>query len=591
MTNTGVAIRYGDVAPGAKENFFANATESQYNSLSQLQINNINFPNYANPCELYSVVLDGRASVLPSNPEVAAVGLWSVQLSQGNGQFGTPIVLTLESDGQYSSQGLTFTFDTDNNIHPTRMNIQWIRTTSAGIETLATKEFYPDSAFYYCQNQVVNYNKLVITFYSLNMPHNRLKMRTIDYGYGTFFEGDELRSVQISQSIDPVSSEIKINTCDFTLDSKCNIEYSFQDKQPLSIYFNGKLRATSFVSSATRKSKTLWSVKSEDYIGLMNDVTFYGDVYENKNAYELLTEIFDAAKVPYDINSELNNVYVSGYIPITNCRTALMHVAFATQNIVDTSESDVVRVCRLMSSVSDVIPSRRILQGQNFSESATVTGVELTVHTYEPTQAYADNGEIIRENAVVAYNAIEDGVGNNVLVKFDEPLHSLYSLNEGEILHSTANYAIVNATSSNFRVIGFKYNHTTQTKRKTRADINVATAENVKKITSSTLVTVTNADNVLNSCFDWLTKTNSVCMSIVEGKNVEYGDTIKWGQRKWGSFKWGEKAPDVVTYDSTINVGDHIQSETEYMGLVDGVITSQSYALNGNILVKKVGLK
>ena len=175
MMNSGVSIRYGDVAPEAKENFVPTASEGEFNTLAQLQQYNLNFPNYANPCELYSVVLDGTATAFPSVPEQANLGLWSEQISNDDGTFTEPIVLELESVGQYSSQGLTLTFDTYNGIYATKVGIKWLRITDEGITTLDEKEFTPDNAFYFCRNFVENYNKVVITFYSLNMPKNRLK--------------------------------------------------------------------------------------------------------------------------------------------------------------------------------------------------------------------------------------------------------------------------------------------------------------------------------------------------------------------------------------------------------------------------------
>ena len=261
MMNSGVAIRYGDVAPEAKENFKPTSDSAKFDTLAQLQQYNLNFPNYANPCELYQTVLDGTASAFPSIPEQSNLGLWSEQLSKDDGTFTEPIVLTLTSEGQYSSQGLTFTFDTYNQIYPTHINIKWFRYAGGTMTELSPDggvDFYPDNAFYFCRKQVENYNKVVITFYSLNMPKNRLKLRVIDYGYGTFFYGDELRGVKLIQEIDPISTEISINTADFTLDSKSDMEYSFQAKQPLSVYFNGELKATTFVKKSTRKAKRLW---------------------------------------------------------------------------------------------------------------------------------------------------------------------------------------------------------------------------------------------------------------------------------------------------------------------------------------------
>ena len=139
MNNRGVAIRYGDVAPEAKENFVPTASESEFDTIAQLQQYNLDFPNYANPCELYQTVLDGTASAFPSVPENENLGLWSSQLSNYDGTFTEPIVLELQSVGQYSSQGLTLTFDTYNGIFATRLSIKWLRIIDESITTLAER--------------------------------------------------------------------------------------------------------------------------------------------------------------------------------------------------------------------------------------------------------------------------------------------------------------------------------------------------------------------------------------------------------------------------------------------------------------------
>ena len=565
MNNRGVAIRYGDVAPEAKENFVPSASESEFENLSQLQQYNLNFPNYANPCELYSVVLDGTAQAFPSVPENANLGLWSEQISNDDGTFTEPIVLELESVGQYSSQGLTFTFDTYNGIFATRVGIKWLRITDEGITTLAEQEFTPDNAFYFCRNQVKNYNKVVITFYSLNMPKNRLKLRVIDYGYGTFFYGDELRNVKLIQEIDPISTQISINTADFTLDSKTDMEYSFQAKQPLSVYFNGELKATTFVKKSNRKAKRLWSIQSEDYIGLLDSIPYYGGIYTNKNAVELLTDIFTVAKVPYSIDDVFADAVVTGYVPFTTCRDALMQVAFAIQAVVDTSNSEVVKVFALQEDVKQTVPLNRIMQGQNFADEETVTGIEVTVHTYEAAE----------ENKVVAYNAKEEGIGNEIFVKFEQPLHSL-SINSssyGNIVSSNANYAIINVKKTSFKLSGYEYEHTTQTRRQNNPVVLASEIEKIVSVENATLVSQYNIDNVIDKCYNWLINTNTTNLKIVEGKHVEYGET------------------NIVTYDEPVNVGENIEAETEYLGVVSGRLIKQSFNLNGNIIVKEAVLK
>ena len=80
-------------------------------------------------------------------------------------------------------------------------------------------------------------------------------------------------------------------------------------------------------------------------------------------------------------------------------------------------------------------------------------------------------------------------------------------------------------------------------------------------------------------------------MKIVEGKHVQDGDYIKYGEKKYGTFKYGEKNPNIIIYDNAVNVGENINAETEYLGVVSGRLIKQSFNLNGNIIVKEAVLK
>lgn len=599
MNGSGVAIKYGDFALEAKENFVPTASESEFDTLTQLQQYNLHFPNYANPCELYQTVLDGTAQAFPSLPENENLGLWSEQISNDDGSFTEPIVLTLTSEGQYSSQGFTLTFDTYNQIYPTHINIKWFRHAEGTIEELSPDggvNFYPDNAVYFCHNQVKNYNKVIITFYALNMPKNRLKLRVIDYGYGTIFRGEELRNATQTQEINPISTEIPINPFDFTLDSD-RLEYSFQTKQPLTVYFNGRLISTNFVKKSNRKARFLWDIQSEDYIGIMDGVPYYGGMYFGADAYDLLVDIFTVAKVPYTINEALKGVLVYGYIPFTTCREALMQVAFAVQNVASTSGREDVAIYELDDEVKQTIPLNRIKQGQNFVDDETVTDVEIVVHSYKPIT-----------KTINAYDASESGIGQNIFVKFSEPLHSLkigkileYGNGEefvedesvGSISSSGTNYAIINANSECI-LQGQQYEHTTQTRRKKNPVVLASEIEKVVSINNATLVSQHNIDKIIEKCYNWLIKTNTINLDIVEGKHIQYGKPYKYGTGlKYGSnIKYGGKHPNVVTYDEPVNVGDKINVETGYLGVLQDKRTiKQTFNLNGNILVKKAVLK
>lgn len=574
MTSKGVEIKYGGFAEGAKESFSPSSSEMMFDTLSQLKEYDLNFPNYANPMELYQTVLDGKGVPFPSNTENIKLGLWSEQTSGEDGRFENPIVLTLEADKNYSSSGITLTFDTDNDIYSDELNIKWYR----GSELLDDKNFSPNSAFYFCNNKVEIYNKIVISFYSVNMPRNRMKLRSIDYGYGTLFLGNELKNVRLIQEIDPISSQISINTVDFILDSRRDIEYSFQTKQPLSVYFDGELKATVFIKSAKRTSKRSWKIECDDYIGIMDGVYFEGGIYSEKNAVELLEEIFQKAKIPFYIDSVFEKETVSGYIPYSTCRQALMQVALAIQAAVDTSNSDVVNVYALDDNITQTIPLNRIRQGQNFDDEDTVTAVEVTAHAYSP----------IEETAEV-YKADDSGTGEQIMVTFSEPLH-LLSISNGEILNSGATFALINA-SNGCVLVGKKYSHTTQTKRINNPLVSAGDTEKILSISNATLVSIKNIDNVLEKCYNYLVRTNKVNLSIIDGKHIYHNVPAIYGKIKYGEAKYGGNGSSSVVYDKPTNVGDMIEAETEYLGNVRGRIIKQTFNLNGGIIVKESVLK
>ena len=312
---------------------------------------------------------------------------------------------------------------------------------------------------------------------------------------------------------------------------------------------------------------------------------YYGGMYTGKNAVELLTDIFTVAKVPYIIDDVFADAVVTGYIPFTTCRDALMQVAFAIQAVVDTSNSDVVKVFALEEDVKQTIPLNRIMQGQNFDDEETVTGIEVAVHSYVPLDAS------IEDNLLMAYNANESGIGENIFVKFPEPLHSVYAIGHCEIIEVGANYAIINAPDKYSRLAGAKYEHTTRTIRKKNPVVVASGIEKIVAVDKAALVSQHNIDNVLNKCYNWLIKTNSRNLKIVEGKHGRYSDYIKYGEKKYGTFKYGEKYPNIVTYDKGVNVGENINAETEYLGVVSGRLIKQSFNLNGNIIVKEAVLK
>ena len=535
-----VIVRYTDIAIGAKESFGISVDNMlPASNVELIKTEGATFKRYDIPFDLNSMILDGASDFLPENG-LAEIGFISERLSNENGDFVEPIVIEFISSETFASAGLTLRFDEIKNIYPTHIRIDWYN----GDMLLDGADFNPTSSNYFCNKKVEFYNKFVITFYSLSVPFNRLILNHVEYGLIAEFGANELRSAKMIQEIDPISTSVPINPFDFTIDSKKNIEFSFQKRQPIEVIFNGEKRATAFVKSAKRKSKTMWDIHAEDHIGLMDSVYFKGGIYSNKNAVDLIDEIFSVAKVPYGVEIGFGDIVVSGYIPYTTCREALMQVIFAIGAVADTSNSDKVNIFALKKDITQEISRRRIMQGQSFEDDTRVTAVELMSHAYNETN-----------ETLVAYEAEKSGTGNNIFVSFTEPLHDL-TIASGSIVESGVNYAIINANSG-CTLIGKKYEHTTVIHRKDNPLVISTDIENVVAIEDATLISSNNIDKILLLCYNYIVNTEKINMKIIDGKT-----------------------------NINTKVGDLISYETEYLGKKTGRIIRQSFSLVGGMLVK-----
>lgn len=543
-----VRIEYGGEAIGAKQDFQEVVSEHTEFSddAATLKDDAAKYPNFCNPCELYCTALDGNSLVFPDDTNGYNFGIWSNQVSDRDGKFASPITLTAKASGLYSSSGVTFVFDTANWIFASTITVQWYRDSIL----LSEKTYKPNDPNYFCANKVEFYNKIVATFGGTNIPNNRLKLYTIVYGLKATWTGKELKNVKVCQQINPMSAELVINTCDFSLYDPSGVEYFFEERQPLMVYHGDDLVACQFVASSTRKSSAEWEISSEDYICYLDATQFYGGVYVDANAHELMQSIFDKAGVPYDIAESLHTKTVSGYIPFTSCREALMLVAFAIGAAVDTSGSNVVRIFELSDAVKHIIPRQRVAQGQSWGKDSRATSVEVYEHQYTQSNETAD-----------LYEAKKSGAGSNIMVAFAEPYWGL-TITNGTIKESGSNYAIIVASDANCVLRGKKYVHSKILHRRVNPLLLSTDAEHVISVDNATLVSQDNIDTVLDMCYNYYANSTTITSKIVERPS-----------------------------DMPTKAGDMVSIATEYSGQFVGRIISQTYSLGGGVVAKDVEIR
>lgn len=551
-----VSIQYGSVAIGADESFAATlqncAIISNMDDLMEKVVSG--YINYGNPCENYSVLLDRSCRPIPKDTSGVNIGVWS-DLSDADGKFSSKPTISLMSDTPYELSGISFEFDTFLPILPTTVTISWY----LGDLLKASGTYDCTSSNLNISQKVDECDKIVISVDGINAPFARIKFRKLVYGAVILIEGREISNVQITQEVCPISTTLPISTADITLLVKSGADYKFTESQEIAVYDDSRLIGTFFIDEASRVTERQWRIRAQDYIGLMDSISFPGGMYEGWSGRDtvgtIANEIFNAAGIGYSIvYSDFENQYIEGLIKETTCRNALQQLLFAAGGFARTAYSNVVELLPVQTDVSETIPLGRVMQGTQTSKSdPSVTEVEVVAHKYRLT------GE---EKQLFS----ADDETENLKIKFGNPVYksSLSLTNDGEpvedgIVESNSNYAIIVCPAGSV-LSGWEYDHTTLAKSKVNTAIRAAKS-NKKTISDATLVSVNNLDEVLQRSFDYLVGTLTVSSKVIES-------------------------------EEPILPGEKYQLATEMWGDVVGTNVKQTFSLQGNgRVVKKIELK
>lgn len=416
-----VKITYKDISLTAKGNSTLVCEDKHdFVNLEQLKEENVSFKKFAT-LEKNFWKLDGTFESFPDEPTKEKFGLWSKSMSDENGNFENKPTLEITFSGYQTSVGLTLQFNPDTNDYCNSLNIKWYQDNTL----LSVQDFEPNNAKYFCQNNISNFNKIEITFNSTNNPYRYLKVQTIEYGVIRIFTEDDLRNASILEEISLISEEISINTFNFTLDNKEDIDFIFQKKQPLTVEYNSELVGTFFISNPKRKSKSVYEVEATDYIGLLDKDYFSGGTYVSVLVSDLISEIMGA--IPYELEDTLAMKTLSGTLERCTRREALLQVVFAACGVVNTARSDKVNIYSLSEESVNTINEDSIYTGCSFESEDEVTEIRLELN----------DGTVVSKRSSV----ITDDTPENVL-EFTGVF--VDSSNCDEILNNLYNYFITN---------------------------------------------------------------------------------------------------------------------------------------------------
>lgn len=446
--------------------------------------------------------------ILPDDLESIDLGYVSEQISDASGNFASPIVITRTYNGNFSAPGISLTFDTYNGLYAKDVNIKWYRDTTL----LYDKDYEIDRAVYFAEQNVVAFNKVVITFTNVNKPSRYLRIFKIDDGVIREFYKDEIVGLTISETISDTGESLQINTMDLKLISKSSVKILWQRVQALKVYNNSDYYGTFFVESADRTGNS-YDLTTYDLVGMLDNTTHYGGIYNNASASLLIADIMK--DTPYELDDTLASETLTGYLPIDTARNNLMQVAFAINAVVDTSRTDKVRIYPMpLYDPNNITIINEERAGNQVSEkiNAPVTRVELTTHKYVYTN----------EDASELYNDVLNG---SLFVNFGGPYYNL-SISGGTIIDSGTNYALISGTGGTVVLSGYNYNDE-QTVLSIDNPLNTNnTIPNLKSINTATLVNSTNAESILNRLSEALFNNSTLDVKFILG-DEKVGDYIQ----------------------------------------------------------------
>lgn len=344
-----VRITFGNVDTTA-------ATDGEWESNGAASISEFETVDYAYQygdtyvsLELNRWALDGKTLIVPTGEDVQD-GFISSLMSDGEGNFSTPPVITREFSLKHIFPGLTLTFDTRQQEWPLEvtadfyLNGEVVDTQTVSVTNVQTT----------ITTTATEVDKVTITF-DRCLPYRRPRLENVLYGLNVQFVNKDIVSTQQKHDVDPLSRRLPTETMQFTIldyehkydpDNPAGI-YAYVDKNsPIEIQFGYELpdgsvewlKPDNYVLNAKPSARNNQATfNGTGLIGSLSG-TFYKSKLGSKSLYNMAEEVLlDAGLTlteqgtnPWEIDEALKDMFTTAALPIDthmNCLQLIAHAA------------------------------------------------------------------------------------------------------------------------------------------------------------------------------------------------------------------------------------------------------------------------
>ena len=348
-----VIAKYGLYNKKAKLLINSSSGESQNFSILSKTYNEIKSTNYNYiSCEPNRVKLDGSFYFInnKNNSNVQEnLAYWSLQMSNANKLFtnNPKIIYTVSEEIEFIELTLNFQevcsnfivrYYKDNEVIAYRelSNNVLLNPTTKGAATLNELKF----------------NKVEIEFIETLEPYRYIKFNEIDFGVYQQFTEKEIIDFDIIDELSIDSSELTSNSLNIIIDDSKG-EYDIlnpnnkikdlQEKQEITFYHYLKvgnryqeIPLGTFLLKSINVENNKLELQAYDDIYFMNDIYYGSKFYENEEVINVLKDLFDYFdNTYYELDSELQGIKLTGYVPNVKFREALRLIAEASGCVIN----------------------------------------------------------------------------------------------------------------------------------------------------------------------------------------------------------------------------------------------------------------
>ena len=434
-------------------------------------------------------ILDGSLRPLEVDSQVPiTVPYFNKTLSDINGDYATAPSILVNFSKPHSSFAFMFYF-IDN--HPIEMELTFWDPQDMLITRFTC---VVDSLTYTTFHDVYGYQKMLVRF-TKTIPKRYIKLKYIKYGTVITWDETNVRNASIVQQVDRMSKSLTIDTLSFTvidvagklnLGNTAGMHRYFQRNQVMYPYevittdtsetnVQETINLGKYYLKDFSESKNLGKMGSQSYLGLMDDITYYGgEVYNGKKAGLVIKDIFYTMGLEDDqfhIDNVTYNQLLYGTITPKSCRKALNEILFATHSVIDSHNLEYVEIKK-----STAIQKPDLTKANKFSTSTKknsyVFGVDVKYKTYG----------IESERKEVAKGTYTKGT---YTLYYTSPYSGLI-INTGVINNQTT-YSVTFTVNSTAEVIisGYAYTTTESIARATQTSLQAGEKESIQTFSTS----------------------------------------------------------------------------------------------------------